>query len=323
MKNMTLFTFAASLVFCSSTFAVNLGNIEVASAFREPLNANIPIINTEGSDITKVMLAENYAYLNARLNKQEALDSVNSALTQDDSGNYFVSLSSNQPINELFLELIVDVSTENEKLSRKYTVLLDPIDYQSKLSSVKKVVPKRKLTKVEPVVIKEESHSMESSIGEGSHDMKGSVEESHSMESSIGEGSHDMKGSVEESHSMESSIGEGSHDMKGSVEESHSMESSIGEGSHDMKGSVEESHSMESSIGEGSHDMKGSVEESHSMESSIGEGSHDMKGSVEESHSMESSIGEGSHDMKGSVEESHSMESSIGEGSHDMKGSVH
>ena len=36
--------------------------------------------------------------------------------------------------------------------------------------------------------------------------MKGTVEESHSMESSISGGSHDMKGTVEESHSMESSI---------------------------------------------------------------------------------------------------------------------
>ena len=325
MRYTTVCFFTANLLFCSQVYAINLGKIQVNSALNEPFQAQVPVFNVGEKDINTInaKIAENYAFLNARMERKPIIDGIRLGLQQDESGQYSISLSSDASVNDLFLQIILDVDSNQQRLSKEYTVLLDPKGYNPHQT---KRIPERTVktfkAKQQKVAAKKEaSHSMDSSIGHESHDMKGSVE-SHSMESSIGSDSHDMKGSVAESHSMESSIGSDSHDMKGSVAESHSMESSIGSDSHDMKGSVAESHSMESSIGSDSHDMKGSVSESHSMESSIGSDSHDMKGSVSESHSMESSIGSDSHDMKGSVAESHSMESSIGSDSHDMKGSV-
>jgi len=326
MNFRTLSFIVVNILFCSSTYALTLGDIKVSSRFGEPLKAHINVLNTDVDDsgTIKAELAEDYAYLNARIFRQSALDSLNLALTMNKLGDYVISLTSVEPINELFLELIVDIGTDDERLSREYTMLFDPVGYQldNRVRSFNSnLIENRndRLNQAVDITIGEESHGMESSIGEESHGMESSIgEESHGMESSIGEESHGMESSIgEESHGMESSIGEESHGMESSIgEESHGMESSIGEESHGMESSIgEESHGMESSIGEESHGMESSIgEESHGMESSIGEESHGMESSIgEESHGMESSIGE----------ESHGMESSIGEESHDMKGTVH
>ncbi len=190
MKRKALSAFTLGLIFSNASMAINLGDIEVSSNFREPFNAVIPVLNETSSKNIEVMMAEKYAFLNSRINRQAALDLINVSIVQDEAGQYYVSLNSNEPVNELFLELIVDITADKEKLSKGYTVLLDPVNHQIKLRPVA-----RKLTKVEkPKPKVKESHSMESSTGEDSHDMKGSFEESHSMESSIGEDTHDMKG---------------------------------------------------------------------------------------------------------------------------------
>ncbi|MGB1800856.1 MAG: type IV pilus assembly protein FimV, partial [Gammaproteobacteria bacterium] len=221
MKYKTVCLFTVNLLFCSQVFAINLGKIQVNSALNEPFQAQVPILNVTESDINTVnaKIAENYAFLNARMERKPIINNIKLGLQQDKSGQYSISLSSDASVNDLFLEIILDVDANQERLSREYTVLLDPKGYNPHKT---KRIPKRTVKTFKPKqkkIVAKASHSMESSIGHESHDMKGSVE-SHSMESSIGSDSHDMKGSVEESHSMESSIGSDSHDMKGSVEES-------------------------------------------------------------------------------------------------------
>ncbi|MEM7027104.1 MAG: hypothetical protein AAF410_02630 [Pseudomonadota bacterium] len=336
-SNKIIFIFFC-LTFFSNVNALSLGDVELQSGFRQPLNAVVPVllINEDETDQLSAALAADYAYHALQIEKQRSLNNISITL-EDLNNNKVIRLRSSEPINDLFLDLILDVSTEKRRISNQYTLLFDLSEYNNRLVKVKN--KNRSATDKEIKLISntdskaKQSQSMESSLGSESHDMKGSAGESHGMESSLGSESHDMKGSAGESHSMESSLGSESHDMKGSAGESHGMESSLGSESHDMKGSAGESHGMESSLGSESHDMKGSAgeshgmesslgSESHGMESSLGSESHDMKGSAGESHGMESSLGSESHDMKGSAGESHSMDSFVGNESQDMKGSV-
>ncbi len=302
------------LFFSNVVTAASLGEIELMSSFNEPFKARVPIYfhGDSMADINQVKLAEPYAYHSMGLDYQPGIESISASLFTDKAEKHYVWLESSQNINQLYLDVVIDLSTEDAKLSRTYTVLmnLDTFDNKRFLKAKASPVQKKQSStsaKLEP----KNSHSMESTLGHDSHDMKGSSETSHSMESNLGHDSHDMKGSSEASHSMESNLGHDSHDMKGSSESSHSMESTLGHDSHDMKGSSESSHSMESTLGHDSHDMKGSSESSHSMESTHGHDSHDMKGSSESSHSMESTHGHDSQDMKGSSESSHNMELTV------------
>jgi len=76
MKHKALSIFVANLLFCSSSYSLSLGDIEVTSAFRQTLKAQIPLLNidTSDSESIKVMLAPDYAYLNDRINKQSVLE---------------------------------------------------------------------------------------------------------------------------------------------------------------------------------------------------------------------------------------------------------
>ncbi|MGH8693494.1 MAG: type IV pilus assembly protein FimV, partial [Burkholderiales bacterium] len=119
---------AASLLAVSSVaHAAGLGKLNVTSALGEPLNAEIELFAGQreiGSLAAR--LASQEAFGRAGLVYSTALDNVKVRIEKRANGEPYVRLTSTQPVNEPFLDLLVELSWSSGRISREFTALLDP-----------------------------------------------------------------------------------------------------------------------------------------------------------------------------------------------------
>lgn len=108
--------------------AVGLGKLTVMSGLGQPFRGEIELLavdrNEEGSLAAR--LASQDAFQEAKVERSSALLSLRFAVEQKKSGQWYVKLSSPQPINEPFLDILVEVNWPSGRLLREYTILLDP-----------------------------------------------------------------------------------------------------------------------------------------------------------------------------------------------------
>ena len=121
---------AAALVglSASSAFALALGRVTVLSALGEPLRAeiDIPEINAEEAASLKTSVASPEAFRAAGLDYNAALAGVQISLQRRADGRAFIRLSSDRPVAEPFVDLILEASWATGRIVRDYTMLLDP-----------------------------------------------------------------------------------------------------------------------------------------------------------------------------------------------------
>lgn len=112
----------------SNAAALSLGRIVVQSALGEPLRAEIevPNINAEETASLKVSVALPEAYRSSGLDYNPTLAGLLAALQKRADGHAFIRLSSDRPINDPFVDLILEVNWASGRLVRDYTLLLDP-----------------------------------------------------------------------------------------------------------------------------------------------------------------------------------------------------
>jgi len=119
---------AASLLAVSAVaHAAGLGKLNVTSALGEPLNAEIELFAAKkeiGSLAAR--LASQEAFGRAGLVYSTALDNVKVSIEKRANGEPYVRLTSTQPVNEPFLDLLVELSWSSGRISREFTALLDP-----------------------------------------------------------------------------------------------------------------------------------------------------------------------------------------------------
>ncbi|MGH8768839.1 MAG: FimV/HubP family polar landmark protein [Burkholderiales bacterium] len=119
---------AASLLAVSSVaHAAGLGKLNVTSALGEPLNAEIELFAGQreiGSLAAR--LASQEAFGRAGLVYSTVLDNVKVRIEKRANGEPYVRLTSTQPVNEPFLDLLVELSWSSGRISREFTALLDP-----------------------------------------------------------------------------------------------------------------------------------------------------------------------------------------------------
>ena len=111
----------------SSAEAAGLGRLTVQSALGQPLRAEVEVtaVAPDEADSLTARLASPDAFRQAGLQYKEALSGVRMAVEKRD-GRYFVKLSSNRPINEPFVDLMLELSWGSGNFTREYTFLLDP-----------------------------------------------------------------------------------------------------------------------------------------------------------------------------------------------------
>ena len=107
--------------------AAGLGRIVVFSALGQPLRAEIEVSASreELSDM-KAQLASPDTFKQAGLDYAESLLGISFSLDKRQNGKTIIKLSSERPINDPFVDMLLELNWPNGRLVREYTFLLDP-----------------------------------------------------------------------------------------------------------------------------------------------------------------------------------------------------
>lgn len=121
---------AIALLGLSTTgaLALSLGRITVQSSLGEPLRAEIevPEINAEEAASLKTSVASPEAFAAAGLEYNAAMAGMQATLQRRPDGRAYIRLSSDRPVNDPFVDMIVEASWSSGRILRDYTMLFDP-----------------------------------------------------------------------------------------------------------------------------------------------------------------------------------------------------
>ncbi|HEX2650245.1 MAG TPA: FimV/HubP family polar landmark protein [Burkholderiales bacterium] len=112
--------------------AAGLGKLTVTSSLGQPLRAEIEIVALQSGeeDSLTIRLANAEAFRQAGIELSPALIGMQFAL--DTKGaRPVIRVSTSQPVNEPFLDLLVELQWATGRLVREYTFLLDPPEYKA------------------------------------------------------------------------------------------------------------------------------------------------------------------------------------------------
>jgi pilus assembly protein FimV len=133
----TLYGAVASAVFLSSAAcAAGLGKLTVLSSLGQPLRAEIELTavsNEEASGLV-ARLAPPDAFRLANIEFNPALLSLRFVVEQR-SGRQYIKISSSQPVNEPFVDMLLELTWNSGRLVREYTFLLDPAELRATQSA--------------------------------------------------------------------------------------------------------------------------------------------------------------------------------------------
>lgn len=120
---------AISLAFATpGAYAAGLGRLTVQSALGQPLRAEVEVtsVSREEAASLAVRLASQSAFRQANLEFNPALSALRFDLDRRGENSFVVRISSLNPINEPYLDLLLELTWATGRVLREYTVLLDP-----------------------------------------------------------------------------------------------------------------------------------------------------------------------------------------------------
>lgn len=126
-KRIALYVMLMTLI-PASVSGAGLGKIKVKSALGEPLDAEIELVESPPEDskpiTAKVGSDEDYA--SAGLQDSYIPQGVRVQVIRNPDNSRVLHLTSDRPVNEPFLELLIKAESPTTNLLRQYTLLLDP-----------------------------------------------------------------------------------------------------------------------------------------------------------------------------------------------------
>ncbi|MDE2052855.1 MAG: hypothetical protein KGJ72_17745, partial [Gammaproteobacteria bacterium] len=122
---------ALLLVVPSAAFALGLGDIRLLSPLDQPLKAQIELLDATPDALQnlQVQLASQDMFARYGLTWPQFLSGVHVKAVRTADGREVVELTSDQPVTDPVLTLLVEANWDRGHLIREYTVLLDPPVY--------------------------------------------------------------------------------------------------------------------------------------------------------------------------------------------------
>ncbi|MGP1681977.1 MAG: FimV/HubP family polar landmark protein [Giesbergeria sp.] len=119
---------ASVVLYAPDAYALALGPITVKSALGEPLRAEIdlPRITPAEAESLKVATAGADTFRTQGMEYSAAVAQVRMVLQRRPDGRSVLLLSSNSPVNEPFVDLVIDATWATGRITRSYTMLFDP-----------------------------------------------------------------------------------------------------------------------------------------------------------------------------------------------------
>lgn len=136
-------TFKACLLFSalmssSAIYAAGLGKLTVSSALGQVFKAEIDLVSVKKEEIPTlvVRLASPDAFREANIDFTSFLSTLKLSMDIRADGQPYVRIISSQPVNDPFVNMLVELDSSSGRLTREYTVLLDPPDASSQPATV-------------------------------------------------------------------------------------------------------------------------------------------------------------------------------------------
>ncbi|MBI1835488.1 MAG: FimV family protein [Burkholderiales bacterium] len=122
----------STLLIFSNAYATGLGKLTVLSSLGQPLRAEIELTSPNKEEINSLVprVASIEAFRQANIEFNPALLSLRFAVEQRGSA-YFIRVSSTQPINEPWVDFLLEMNASSGRLVREYTFLLDPAEFSN------------------------------------------------------------------------------------------------------------------------------------------------------------------------------------------------
>lgn len=119
---------ASVALYAPDASALALGPVTVQSSLGEPLRAEIalPSITPAEAGSLKVNTAAPEVFRSQGMDYSGAAAQVRMALQRKPDGSSVLRLSSNAPVNEPFVDLVIDATWATGRITRSYTMLFDP-----------------------------------------------------------------------------------------------------------------------------------------------------------------------------------------------------
>lgn len=111
--------------------AAGLGRLTVQSNIGQPLSAEIDLVSVRGDEASSLVarLASVDAYQQSNLQYNSSLNGLKISVERRADGQYFIKVAGSRPVNEPFIDLLIELTASGSKLVREYTALLDPPGY--------------------------------------------------------------------------------------------------------------------------------------------------------------------------------------------------
>ena len=108
--------------------AAGLGRLVVNSALGQPLAAEIDLIAADKAELDSISasLAGAQAFQDAKIDYAPVLSNLHFAVERKPNGKAVLKVTSTKPVNDPFLDMLVELNWASGRLVREYTVLLDP-----------------------------------------------------------------------------------------------------------------------------------------------------------------------------------------------------
>ncbi|WP_322993979.1 FimV/HubP family polar landmark protein [Limnohabitans sp.] len=109
--------------------ALSLGQVSVESGIGQPLRAAIEITQYKVEDLRRLKLqqASMASYEQAKMAFHPALNGLQTSLEFRGDGKPFIALTGLTPVNEHFLDVIVEAQWPSGRLAMNYTLLVSPV----------------------------------------------------------------------------------------------------------------------------------------------------------------------------------------------------
>jgi len=121
----------AILLGASVAHAAGLGKLTVTSALGQTLNAEIELVSLQPGELDSLTarVAAPEAFRDARIEYSPSLRMLRFSVEKRASGQPYLKVTSVGPINEPFVDVLIEVTWPAGRIQREYPILLDPPGY--------------------------------------------------------------------------------------------------------------------------------------------------------------------------------------------------
>jgi len=131
---------AVLALLCGASVAVHaagLGKLTVNSALGQPLNAEIDLVSLQPGEMDSLQarVASPEQFRDARIEYTASLRLLRFSVDKRQNGQPYLKVSSTGPLNEPFVDVLIEITWPSGRIQREYPILLDPPGYAQKATA--------------------------------------------------------------------------------------------------------------------------------------------------------------------------------------------